>query len=471
MTKNLRPYQQTALEAITTGLESGKEFVLASCPSSGKTFIALEYVRRNPEKNFLIIPHATTVLKNQWLEEASGIKNIKIELPHSLYKKDLKHYHTIIIDEAHEFSEASMVQEIIKKTKPKKILYLTGTPSKFILRKVPCHVLAAESLVPDYISDLYFGLFSTSADLKPKDFGQELDLLKEKGIKLVNSAEDDLNSLVKAMLSRLKSTNFFKSSPLTSKVSNFSLFSELGKTMIACHSQEQLKVIERILKKNNVKVTSSFAKDDDDSHNISNFEKDDNNVLLVLRRGILGYNMTSLVNVVDMTGTNNINRIYQLYARVMRKSSEHPLKYFFKLTTTADMQVTKFYMNAAIHLMRYDFISKYNGKNLDEMEVKVLRQRKKKPKKQKPPGPPEPPVDPTTVDVDPMFYSIVTANALLEDIWNKQSEIFNEYATMRIGKLKEVEFGIKKVKRIVKFTKENLLWMIKNGKVDERIYE
>lgn len=466
--QELRDYQINAINAIKQAFKTQKEFVLASCPSSGKTFITLEYIRENPDSSFLVLPHGTNVIKEQWLKLTTNLKNLKVELPHSIYKTELPHYHTLIIDEAHEYSDATMITKIIAKTKPKHILYLTGTPAKFIAKGTSMFVVPAEDLVPTYISDLYFGLFSTSANITDLDFNNELDIKKSKESSLTKSAESDLKSLMAAMLVRLKETNFIKSRPLMSKVTNFSVFGQLGKTMIACNNEKQLRVIEKVLKANGVQVISSICADDDDSENINGFETDNNNVLLVLRRGILGYNMTSLVNVVDMTGSHNINRIYQLYARVMRKSDKHPLKYFFKLTSTADMQVTRFYMNAAIHLMRHDFISKYNGKNLNEMEVRELLVRTKKEntgKKSKKAYAAK------TISVDPFFHGVVTANALLEDVWNNQSEIFNEYATMRIGKLKEVQFGVPEMRQIKNITEENLLYMIKTGKVDERIYD
>lgn len=464
----LREYQVDAINAIKNAFKSSKEFVLASCPSSGKTIIALEHVRNNPEHNFLILPHGTNVIKEQWLKLTANISNATVELPQSLHNTQLARYHTLIIDEAHEYTDAKMISKIIAATKPKHILYLTGTPAKFIAKGTPMFVVPAEDLVPTYISDLYFGLFSTSANINVDDYNSELDVLRKKEGEFARTAEADLNSLMSAMLLRLKETNFIKASPLLAKATNFSMFGELGKTMIACNNEKQLKVIQKVLKANNVKVVASISADDYESAVINGFETDDNNVLLVLRRGILGYNMTSLVNVVDMTGSHNINRIYQLYARVMRKSEQHPLKYFFKLTSAPDMQVTHFYMNAAIHLMRRDFISKYNGKNLNEMEVKAHKARTKKgPKSEKQ----RTSYAAKTIAVDPFFHGVVTANALLEDIWNNQSEIFNEYATMRIGKLKEVEFGINEARQIVNITEENLLYMIKHGKVDERIYE
>lgn len=469
----LRPYQEEAIKAIKSGLTVSKEFVLASCPSSGKTEIALEYIRQHPKFKFLVIPHGTTVIKTQWLKKSTGLTNVDIELPQSLHTKDLRQYDVVIIDEGHEFTEAKMIQTVIAKTKPKKILYLTGTPSKFIAKKVPMFVVAAEELVPTYISDLYFGLFSTSANIKATDYSVKNDtneLLKGREGLLARSAESDITALVEAMVKRLKATNFLKSRPLINKAGSFSVFGKIGKTMIACHNEKQLRVVEKTLLNRGVKVVVSISDGDEDSKVINGFEEDSNNVLLVLRRGILGYNMTNLVNVVDMTCSHTINRIYQLYARVMRQSEDHPHKYFFKLTSTHDMQVTRFFMNASIHLMRKDFISRYNGKNLNEMEVRVLKTKKDPREKEEGRDKPKPTGGAKVTKIDPIFEGIVKANEMLEDIWSLQSEVFNEYATMRIGKLKEVAFNIEETRTIKNITEEQFKKLIETGEVDEMIY-
>jgi hypothetical protein len=74
------------------------------------------------------------------------------------------------------------------------------------------------------------------------------------------------------------------------------------------------------------------------------------------------------------------------------------------------------------------------------------------------------------VAIDEFFSSVITANQILEDVWNKQDGVLNEYATMRIGQIKEKVFNIEEVRKIVNITEENLLYMIRTGKVDERIY-
>lgn len=471
MTKSLRPYQLEALSKVEHTLKTEKKCVLAACPSSGKTFMALSWVKSKPDTRFLILPHGTTVIKEQWKKEclAMGITNATVELPQSLYRTNVGKFDYLIIDEAHEYANASMVSTIIDKAKPKKILYLTGTPSNFIREGVTTHIIAAETLVPKYVSGLYFGLFSTNAKIIDSNYNTDLDLKKQAENKLVDSATKDVDALIEALVARLAQTGFVKQRPLLAKT-KLNIFSKLGKTMIACNSIEQLGVIENCLISKGVSVISSHSKNDPESINIEKFQEYDGlNVLLVVGRGILGFNMENLVNVVDMTGSHNINRIYQLYARVMRKNENVPLKYFFKLTSTSDMQITKFYTTAAIHLMRHDFIKLYNGKNLNEMEIKVLKptkhvrstkQGKKQPQKNKS----------KKIIIDSFFSETVTANQILTDIWNNSGNQLNEYATMRIGDIKERSFSIPYRKYIKNVTELAFVKTLKTGVVDESIY-
>lgn len=439
----LRDYQEEALKAITTGLSTHNEFVLAAAPSSGKTEIAFQFIKDNSNKKFLVLTHGTTVIKDQWLERSEGLEltNVEYSIPQSMHNKKVKYYDFIIIDEAHEFSDANMIQGILEKAKPKKLLHLTGTPSKFIAKGTPLHIIAAEELIPEYVSDLYFGLASSSANLKADDYNSSLELSSEK--KATKSAKKDFDNLVKEIHKRLTITGFLKDMPAISNLVKFT-FGSLKKTMISCHNENQLRIIEKCLSQNGVSVAVSISKDDKESLVIKEFTQNETQVLLVLRRGILGYNMVNLVNVVDMSLTHNIDRIYQLFARVMRKSSEFPNKYFFKLTSDSSKDITKFYMNAAANLMRKEFISKYNGKNLNGLEIKFLKPRKTKGEDQiiddtsklK-----EKKSTPVEIHIDPLFEDTVRANELFVDVWNQSGKYFNEYATMRIKDIKREFLG------------------------------
>jgi hypothetical protein len=141
-----------------------------------------------------------------------------------------------------------------------------------------------------------------------------------------------------------------------------------------------------------------------------------------------------------MTCSYNIDRIYQLYARVMRKNEKYKHKYFFKLIPKDEMVISKFYMEAALCLMHEDFISRYNGKNLDGMRIPVMvvggsrgdskkESGKKKNKQSK------------TYKVDEKFFDTVTAAKVLIDLYNKADENLNEYAYVKFSQIREKVFG------------------------------
>ena len=213
--------------------------------------------------------------------------------------------------------------------------------------------------------------------------------------------------------------------------------------MIACQSVKQAKKVEKYFLKNGISVISSNYENDVGSDNIQAFIDDPAlKVLVVVDRGILGFNMPDLVNVVDLTCSKNIDRTYQLFARVMRKNDKYPDKYFFKFADEEHMLLAKFYMNASLMLMFPDFISKYNGKNLNACEVIV--HRPVEPRERNEDGDKKEAVQklsPTGVNVEPVFYETVKAGALLIDIFNRIGDRTNEYAYVTFGEIQRKVFG------------------------------
>lgn len=457
----LRPYQEKAIKELDLKFEIKDKVVLSICPSGGKTFTALQYAVKNNYKT-LVLAHGTDVLRSQWLEKCKdyGIEactdfsnRFTVQLPQAL--RDVKLPNDIdllIVDEAHEFYFADMVKTIIKKVQPRRTLLLTGTPSKFIKNGYETVIISADSLVQGgYVSDLYFGLATTTEPLKKSDYKLDGDLKYNKKFKKTKSS---LDSLMKSIHKRLNETSY-KDKPII-QMSLPTIFSKLHKTMIACHNISQADEVAEYFKNKGVKAVVSHNHNDKSNENIDLFKKDETiKVLIVVRRGVLGFDMPDLVNVVDMTCSYNIDRIYQLYARVMRKSDKHGIKFFFKLVPEQQSDFYKFYMSAALCLIRKDFIAGYNGKNLDGMQVPILNPRKKngsssssKQGNKK-----------TTLNkpIDEFFYGTVQASELLKDIYNRKGRAYNEYAFTTIGKIKENNFGIKR--KITNVSEEVVKWL------------
>lgn len=392
----LRTYQEKALSQL--GIKGTQ--VLSICPGGGKTYTAIEYVLRNPQfEKVLILTHGTNVLKSQWSDDFNTLgltysnelhnsERFTITIPHAIVKKDIPKFDLIIVDEAHEFyyvenkatESEGMLKNIIKKVKPSCSLFLTGTPSKFIKNEMKPIIISGCEIYGDkdgkkYLSNTYFGLVKSAYALDTEDFDIEGDTSSFEFTK--KDTKESLESLVKEMLNRLETNEKLKTSPNAlnvlsrTKLNRFQkAFGGLGKTLIAARNITHANVLKAVLEANKVSVVVSESKGDKDSENIAKFKDDSTiQVLIVVRRGILGFNMPTLVNVVDFTMSRNIDRIYQLYARVLRVHPDGKEKFYFKMCSYLNAEVDALYFQCAVCLNNPDFIAKYNGKNIKEMKI------------------------------------------------------------------------------------------------------
>lgn len=481
----LYTYQKKALEKLREQFKTHDKVVLAICPGGGKTFTSLQFAKEFKGKT-LVLAHGTSQLRTQWNENLDQLGteqfgNLTIDLPQSLYRKELDPVDLLIVDEAHEFylanksykgkkTAAGMVQQIEKKVKPKKTLLLTGTPSKFIKRGYPVVLVSAQEILDSgyesVLSNVYFGLATTHETIRKENFNKKGDVKTNFEFKKV---QEDLDDLLDSMISRLKGV-VGKTHPMYKKLTaNWpSVFNSLDKTMFACANVNQADQVYEYFKNRGVNCVVSHYYNDTDSAYIEEFKNDSNiKVLIVVNRGTLGFNMPELVNVVDMSSTKNIDSIYQLYARAMRYHPDYKYKFFFKLTPESESELNKFYMTAALHMLGREFLSSYNGHNLGGMKLAVKpveKSKKKGESKKKPATKNTPPYQP----VDEFFYSEISSSKLMNDIWNKQGAGFNEYAYVTLKEIKIKNYGYKFP--IEKITEENLRYMIETGEVDERIY-
>jgi len=359
----------------------------------------------------------------------------------SLAKADL-----LFVDEAHHFYFAekknkkglAMVEDIIQKAKVKKQVLLTGTPSEFILKKyyvicVPLNVVHDSGM----ISDFYVDIASSNYNFDFKDYDSNGDLVSPNNMFHTNETNKTLDNLIKEIVRYL---NSIRGNDYTNLMPEWlPTLKRLKKTMLACKSRAQARQVQKYFEKIGVKSVVSISEDDNKSKEIKNFV-DDNSilVLIVVGRGILGFNYTQLVNVVDMTMTYNIDRIYQLLCRVARKYKKvdsngnatdeydnSQKKLFFKL---APQMLTDYYqhiMTAVCMLAEEEFFMSFNGKNFKEMEIPVKRitNNKRKinidnSKKRKSKSSKYPPIDMEGLPVFEFFKSI----------YHKKGELLSVYA-------------------------------------------
>ena len=390
------PDQEEAINLTWDSLIKNPITVLAACPGAGKTimsvFIIEQYLIQNPEHKVLVLTHGLSVLRSQYHERCSNAKpsfsynlvesrsefnqetHVNITLPQTIIR-DIPEVDLMIIDEGHQFYFASMVQEILEKSKPKKQLILTGTPSPFILRNIPI-IPVALNQISDRLAKLTIEMACSNYDFKLSDFNSDNEIVNP------NFQEEDTNKSLEQILSRLikglKSRKIHKF--INFRREWFPVLQELKKTMIACKSQEQAKQIKEYFENQKIKVALSISdiNENPDENEIERFKREkDCLVLIVVQRGILGFDYPDLINVIDMTMSYNIDRIYQLMCRTIRPNEDKDLKLFVKVVPTTLREYYKYIMTAVLCLSEKEFLLKFNGKNFKEMEIPVKIKRNK----------------------------------------------------------------------------------------------
>jgi hypothetical protein len=471
-----RPYQAIAKRDVERRLETEREVVLAACPSSGKTKMAIDLVElllsENPSARVLILAHATHVLKRQWADRLAeaGIEasedfsgRVVLGIPQGLIRREgeLPAFDLAIVDEAHEYvfvdgSEdgKGMVPTILRHAK--KVLYLTGTPSKFIRRGIDPVIVAAEELIPEYVSGLHLGLASTNAKLTGH-WRSDDNLDRSGEALLVKSVKSDLDNLLEAITARLASER-----PGTELAPGWdSVFARLPKSMVACVCVAQARRVEAYFKRRGVNVLGSNYMDDPDSEHFDAFQMDPMvQVLVVVDRGVLGFDMPALANVVDMTGSKSPDRVYQLYARAMRVNPEQPgqEKTFFKIVPKAQKIPFRICMQASVLMMRRDFISRYNGRNLNGMLMPVPRMPKEPREDSNEDRAEDEDGDAKTWWIDRAFAGEVMAHAVLKDACARADAHFEEYAWCSIGDIKQRLEGGNRTWTEESFIAEAMAW-------------
>lgn len=400
---------------------SPNPLVLAAGTSAGKTItslISLEIFYSNPKnynKRTLVVPASKTVLRDNYsielekfnpsfgyfvatnkkeLEEAINDKSYQviIALPQTISRnyKLLPKVHNFILDEAHQWYFKTTIQTIVKHIKPTKQLLLTGTPSRFIAKGngfdfffVPVMDLFDENRV----SNIKVEVVSSSYDFKQKDYLSNYGNLKSDKTNSTKDAKDALSMVCDEMILKLRSrlgNKYLANLRGANKVS--SLFNDLDKTIIFCHSVKQSNSFFKELssmKGLKDKVLLSHSDNDTDSEYFEMFRtQSEYKVLVAVDRGRLGYNLPDLFNVVDFTLTQSLDMILQMMGRVLRLSNKNNEKIYFKVATKNTAGYFVDLMTAALCLFKMEWYSKFNGKNMGGIQIpKVLTKTTKSGKK------------------------------------------------------------------------------------------
>ena len=386
-------YQTETINKVKDSLSSQEITVLAACPSAGKTIMAIhcieDFLQKNPNSKVIVLAHGTTILRTQFhdvleeikpdftykladnFSEYDESKAVNVCLPQTLNRKSLKKIDLLVVDEAHQFYFGEkMVKDIIKKTKPRRQLLLTGTPSIFIREKHPIIPVTLNTIFDEgMVSDVYVEIATSSYNFDIYDYNQN-DELKESIQFKDSETKKTLDDLIGKIVERLKSIRGNEYMNLLPEW--LPTLKRLQKTMIACKSQRQAIQVKNYFDKIGVKSALSISDIDYDSTEIENFKADpDCLILIVVGRGILGFNYPELVNVVDMTTSMNVDRVYQLFCRVVRKHPNGLQKLFFKVAPNTLSDYYKYVMTGVLALSDEYYFTHFNGKNFNDMQIPV----------------------------------------------------------------------------------------------------
>jgi superfamily II DNA or RNA helicase len=375
--------------------------VLAAGTSSGKTFMAimkLEIFYSNPankNKRTLLIPASKTVLRDNVSKELmdfnpsfsycvatdktelnQAIKNkcnVIIALPQTISNslEVLPTFHNFILDEAHQWYFKSTIQSILTKTKPKYQLLLTGSPSRFIAKEdkfIFKFVPVMELYDLGQVTNVKMEVVTSSYDFKQTDYTSSYGNLKPEVDMTDKQSNTALMNVCKEMVKKLKNPikGLHNVNRLTKNL--FSVFGEMEKTIIFCHSLKQADSFYKSLstfKTLKGKVLVSHSENDKDSQLFEDFRtKDEYKVLIAVDRGRLGFNIPELFNVVDFTMTQSLDMLLQMYGRLLRLSKTDKQKIYYKVATKNTAPYFVDLMTAMLCLTNMEWYSKFNGKNM-----------------------------------------------------------------------------------------------------------
>jgi superfamily II DNA or RNA helicase len=340
-------YQTQAAEIVLKNLLSGKYIasVLAACPGAGKTTISQivlnRYVAMSSGSKVVVLTEGQNTLKNQYIEELknSHIKinfsfgdftsdaQVRVGLPQSIGQLkggiDL-----LVIDEAHNFYFAEMVQEIIKKYNPKHIMLMTGSPTKFNDH--------------NKFANVKYGIHYISAEF-----------LQKKGVfSAVTMDVIRVSDKKNAEIAALRAINF-----ATAKGD------DLSKIMVACPSIDYAVVVSTVLTRLGYRVALSTSKNDQNDQEIMNFKSGKANALIVVGKGILGFNDSNITALFDFKSSDNLDSAYQLFARVLRKHPKNVVKSYYRIADK-DFNKQVLTLHKMLGLMKTEIFTGFTGKNL-----------------------------------------------------------------------------------------------------------
>lgn len=405
---NLKAYDYQ-IDFITnhfSKIKEKKKILFAAAPGAGKTITSIacieNFLIENKDSRVLVLTHNQNVLKEQFYDSITEHKvsfthskhidsdaQVVVTIPAALSKKEsLPKFDLIIVDEAHHFYETKngkgMVETIINKTDCKYQLLLTGSPSKFNGRGTHTFAVTINDLYDrGQCSDVIIELATANFSASYNDYNSNYELTNEAADR---ETEEDVNITLDNILNKIQKRlmSWHKNNPeLYSKLDRnagwLPALGQLKKTIFACKSIRQADRVSNYLTKKGINNVVSHSGNDKDSEKISTFRNDKSClVLIVVDRGTLGFNMKELENIIDMTGSQNIDRITQLLCRVNRVHPEIKKKLFIKVSPINQVDYMHAIMTAVVCMFDKEWYLRYNGKNFLDIIVPIIKEKRER---------------------------------------------------------------------------------------------
>jgi superfamily II DNA or RNA helicase len=364
----LRPYQRRLTDAVVAEFRRGSaKELLAACPGAGKTEMALEVIEQlvftGKAKRVLVLAHGTRVLRTNFHQRLHSQRPhlghaVRVALPHER-RSIVGTYDFVVVDEAHEFYdvEDGMVEEIIQRVRAKMVLLLTGSPSRFIAQGIRPHSFSLEELNAEgkgrWNADVEIELAVSAYKVLEKDWNEYGEVRATLRYTPKQTAKT-LDDLLKGLTDRLRTNSSWQD-----------LLAKIKKTIISCRSIEMADQVGTYFRRRGIVCSVSHSINDADSKNIERFKSDSKmSLLVVVDRAQLGFDFDRLANFVDLTGSRNPNRIFQMLCRVVRTpSGEPPWRKLFVKVMPKEFAGTRLrcFMSGVLKLAQKDFFSTWAG--------------------------------------------------------------------------------------------------------------
>lgn len=347
-------YQIALAEKVLNSIESGtKPVCMAVTTSAGKSAITIrileDFLEKDPNRTAVYLGSNQTILTNQFIDTLknncpvpfnfsySMMKDLqdcqlKIGLPQQLINKPSK-LDLLILDESQllwqqtEKNPNSMMSKILQLCKPERILLLTGSPSYFTKKK--------DQYVIHYLS------YEDIANDKDRVFSKVV-------LDLVVVEEESVKESLKIFWRAAKHKR-----------------NDLSQLAVVAKDIKQAEVIKQVLEeKYRLRTVISTSHHDADSTNLDIFKTGTYDCCITVNRIFTGWSYNNLTSVLDFAASQNINRAFQLFSRLLRVKDDSTVKTYHRVCLRRDIGCEVIFLHKMKALLSRDNFMNFTGDNL-----------------------------------------------------------------------------------------------------------